>query len=366
MTDYSTQTIDDRSLAPRRLTLAVGRVFAAEPYQTRMIPVTLAERPHPFPSRTRQLSSPAPKILRGQPFGKIGRRRDFCVSGGHQIPPRATGPRCGPGLSLADDRRADRPRARPRTAPRRIRRSLRGARGQCHARYLPVPAGGRRRLAERGRQRPASLHRGLPAGATDHREAAPPVPHAGPHVVRDVRRRPRGARTGRRAAGPPTLAPDARAPRRSSWSGPASPSRSSRSARTGPPARRPSSILLAVAFVGIVISRPAVRRRRPGGAAGPTGSPAVSAPAPSPAPSAAVVGTVRVAGRGEPDAEAHPRPDREHAGAVDRGDHLQGQARRHPQRDRLRLRHDLAGARRAERHQEPVGASGGDGRCRLP
>ena len=48
--------------------------------QTQKIPVTLAERPHPFPSRTRKLSSPAPKILRGQPFGKIGRRRDFCVS----------------------------------------------------------------------------------------------------------------------------------------------------------------------------------------------------------------------------------------------------------------------------------------------
>src|SRR6478609_4167847 len=78
-TDYSIRTIDDRSLAPRRLTHAVGGVFAAEPYQTRMIPVTLAERPHPFPSRTRKLSSPAPKILRGQPFGKIGRRRDFCV-----------------------------------------------------------------------------------------------------------------------------------------------------------------------------------------------------------------------------------------------------------------------------------------------
>src|SRR5688572_23524120 len=45
--------------------------------QTQRILVTLAERPHPFPSRTRKLSSPAPKILRGQPFGKIGRRRDF-------------------------------------------------------------------------------------------------------------------------------------------------------------------------------------------------------------------------------------------------------------------------------------------------
>ncbi len=54
--------------------------------------MTLAERPHPFPSRTRKLSSPAPKILRGQPFGKIGRRQDFCVSGpGHAPIPRSQG-----------------------------------------------------------------------------------------------------------------------------------------------------------------------------------------------------------------------------------------------------------------------------------
>ena len=38
-------------------------------------PVTVAERPYPFPSRTRKSSSPAPKILRGQLLGKIGRRR---------------------------------------------------------------------------------------------------------------------------------------------------------------------------------------------------------------------------------------------------------------------------------------------------
>src|SRR4026208_750553 len=44
--------------------------------------VTLAERPYPFPSRTRKSSSPAPKILRGQPFGKIGRRQDLVLSGG--------------------------------------------------------------------------------------------------------------------------------------------------------------------------------------------------------------------------------------------------------------------------------------------
>ena len=54
---------------------------AAEHIQTQEILVTLAERPYPFPSRTRKSSSPAPKILRGQPFGKIGRRQDFCVSG---------------------------------------------------------------------------------------------------------------------------------------------------------------------------------------------------------------------------------------------------------------------------------------------
>src|SRR3989337_131609 len=47
--------------------------------------VTLAERPYPFPSRTRKSSSPAPKILRGQPFGNIGRRQDLV----RPAPPRA-------------------------------------------------------------------------------------------------------------------------------------------------------------------------------------------------------------------------------------------------------------------------------------
>src|SRR6476661_5176500 len=67
----------------RRLARAIWpqRRDAADPHSTQKILVTLAERPHPFPSRTRKLSSPAPKILRGQPFGKIGRRRDFCVLG---------------------------------------------------------------------------------------------------------------------------------------------------------------------------------------------------------------------------------------------------------------------------------------------
>src|SRR3954449_9339473 len=75
---------------------------AADPQSTHEILVTLAERPHPFPSRTRKLSSPAPKILRGQPFGKIGRRQDFCVAAGHLVVSTAT--------ALPVDRRTARPR----------------------------------------------------------------------------------------------------------------------------------------------------------------------------------------------------------------------------------------------------------------
>src|SRR3989440_8149883 len=52
--------------------------------------VTLAERPYPFPSRTRKSSSPAPKILRGQPFGNIGRRQDFVRPGPESRRVRAT------------------------------------------------------------------------------------------------------------------------------------------------------------------------------------------------------------------------------------------------------------------------------------
>ncbi len=101
----------------RRVSASSGPGARSQPSHTRRrsIPVTLAERPHPFPSRTRKLSSPAPKILRGQPFGKIGRRRDLLRfrgstnggSGGRR--PR------GPGLSLADERRTDGPRHRSLT-----------------------------------------------------------------------------------------------------------------------------------------------------------------------------------------------------------------------------------------------------------
>src|ERR1039457_563498 len=36
--------------------------------------VTLARRTHPFPSRTRQLSSSAPMVLHAQVCGRVGRR----------------------------------------------------------------------------------------------------------------------------------------------------------------------------------------------------------------------------------------------------------------------------------------------------
>src|SRR5713101_668257 len=39
-------------------------------------PVVIERRSHPFPFRTRQLSSASPMILRGQLCGKVGRRRD--------------------------------------------------------------------------------------------------------------------------------------------------------------------------------------------------------------------------------------------------------------------------------------------------
>jgi hypothetical protein len=39
--------------------------------------VAIAKRKHPFPSRTRKLSSSAPMVLRGGLRGRVGRRRDF-------------------------------------------------------------------------------------------------------------------------------------------------------------------------------------------------------------------------------------------------------------------------------------------------
>ena len=90
-------------------------------------PVTVAERPYPFPSRTRKSSSPAPKILRGQLLGKIGRRRALWRLGVFfaaaferrlfRYPPNMEAQQFSPCPWLLDDAGAIEP-GRPRVASR--------------------------------------------------------------------------------------------------------------------------------------------------------------------------------------------------------------------------------------------------------
>ena len=180
--------------------------------QTHEILVTLAERPHPFPSRTRKLSSPAPKILRGQPFGKIGRRQDFCVS--------------GPGVRARGAPRRGRRRRERRTAiaPRRLscrhdaaRRPGAGAGRRRPPRSPPVPhlvsVDGPWHAATPSRaHRCRLLTEGRPTLDRQREHCL----SAGPRRLPDVARGPRLGRAGRRAR--------ARSCRRRRWSsrGPAS------------------------------------------------------------------------------------------------------------------------------------------------
>ena len=46
-------------------------------FALRFFLATIPERSHPFPSRTRKLSSPGPMVLQGRPCGRVGRRRGF-------------------------------------------------------------------------------------------------------------------------------------------------------------------------------------------------------------------------------------------------------------------------------------------------
>ena len=159
--------------------------------QTQRIPVTLAERPYPFPSRTRKLSSPAPKILRGQPFGKIGRRQDFCVSGEHvrvrARAPRPGGPACRP-VSCRDDRSVDRGAQPPAPSGPTVRTPASTA-------HLSLPARRRRRLAQRRRRRASIAARRsappAPLAAEKQRRLCLTADHA---ACRDVRRRARPRR----------------------------------------------------------------------------------------------------------------------------------------------------------------------------
>ena len=153
--------------------------------------MTLAERPYPFPSRTRKSSSPAPKILRGQPFGKIGRRQDLVLSGSFR--------RRAFGYAVRDDHgrpRTDAPRRRlgpvgdaPRNGrtdvPRRLRwRCRRRPRQPRGCPFLVAEAGGWRLDAARratiaarpSPRRPRSRPRSRPGSASRRRtRAAPPT-----------------------------------------------------------------------------------------------------------------------------------------------------------------------------------------------
>ena len=177
--------------------------------------VTLAERPYPFPSRTRKSSSPAPKILRGQPFGKIGRRQDLVLSGRPEIralgagpiDPRRVADRSAmlPAMTMADPTRRRRrpPQRRPATPPPRAarRRPPRGrglARPPAARSSCPRPAAGdstcprattaARPSARRRRSRPRS-RRGC-ASRTATSPARPTSPRSS--AREDAPRRARG------------------------------------------------------------------------------------------------------------------------------------------------------------------------------
>ena len=314
--------------------------------------MTLAERPHPFPSRTRKLSSPAPKILRGQPFGKIGRRRDFCVSGA----PSRSGPRrpsAGePGYPSTHDRGRSRTRAPRRPCPA-IRPSGPSRRSSMCP-YLAAADGAWRSTTVAREHRCGAV---APPALARRREAAPAVPDRRlTSSARHSRPPERPDRSGPSA--PPTLPrPLARTTPvvldhgRIAITIPAL--RSKRSVRPGRADRpagarvradpaRPLSGGGAPAGVGRRLAEPACQRRRQHAASADratsrrraTARPVAAAPSPA---SAAVR---------QPARRARPSGHRPRD--------LQGQGGRHADRHRREVRHDPEGHRQAQRPHEPV------------
>ena len=250
-------------------------------------PVTLAERPHPFPSRTRKLSSPAPKILRGQPFGKIGRRQDL-------LRYRASAPVDPPGASRSGGpgrprypRRDDRPTGEPtrRAALPRQRRPPRdrvaGATGLAVPRGLSLPAS--RPRAAGAAPTPRREHRCArrcsrpPRSPSDKQRQLCLVAAHG--AARPTSRPARGATMlapgvdARRSSRPLRPAAVARR-RRSSSSAAASRSGAAGRRRHGAAGSRPRwSALMVVAFVVLVARADQ----------SPVATPACDPPAPSPA-----------------------------------------------------------------------------------
>src|SRR5436309_9627910 len=160
--------------APRPLCATVLPITSSS-----RILVTLAERPYPFPSRTRKSSSPAPKILRGQPFGKIGRRQDLVLSG--EFAARAAADR----LCCRDDRgRCGHSARRTDARPGHPRRGggIGAGRLACPPR-LPIPDVRGRRLAARHAFARPPLCRVQPACAARAGEAGTALPHLEPPDV---------------------------------------------------------------------------------------------------------------------------------------------------------------------------------------
>ena len=233
--------------------------------------MTPAERPHPFPSRTRKLSSPAPKILRGQPFGKIGRRRDFafpgvtthrCSSSG---PARARSAMLDP---MTDDGRV--PEGPDAAASATA--GIGDASGPPIHSICPFLLVRRRRVAERQRGPGASLHGGHAPGPARRREAASTLPDRRTRHLRDLPGRRRGARaSGHRttrpspsrrahdAPRPRSGAPRGRHPidRRDAGHGPGSPHRAAR------PRLRPRPDRASSRPVAAAVGRRDPRRARP-------------------------------------------------------------------------------------------------------
>jgi hypothetical protein len=80
---YRQKTTPASSPARRRLeesrtfTLAPPGAGQAPLVLRHFFPAAIPERPHPFPSRTRKLSSPGPMVLQGELCGRVGRCRGF-------------------------------------------------------------------------------------------------------------------------------------------------------------------------------------------------------------------------------------------------------------------------------------------------
>ena len=238
--------------------------------QTQKILVTLAERPYPFPSRTRKSSSPAPKILRGQPFGKIGRRQDFCVSGDDRRCRRVTAVRDGrsrralSGMAAADPRDARPPIAPEPSAPASpyVRpRSARSFVGDGRAGGSPARRADHRCTALTPRRAPAADKQRRLCLAAEHVECST---YAAAEAARRSRRR-RSERIATACRAPAIAPHDARPPRAA-----ASPRPAARlPARSAAPARWRSSLCMVVAFA--IVALTPVRR---GASARPVASPA--------------------------------------------------------------------------------------------